>query len=148
MSDVSGALGASKPQARSRISNGSKFLQGVDGRTTWARRARDVHAQLVADRGGPDAVSEAETLIARRAAVLEAELERMEEVFASAGQAEPEDLVVREDFRFQPAAAWRGLKSASRKRNNKSLSHRMMRRKLYPAAARTALMASPWRYQR
>ena len=79
---------APKTNARSRVTNGSSFLPGVDGRSTWVRRARDVQAQLVSDRGGADMVSEAETLIIRRASVLEAELERLEAIFALAGEAD------------------------------------------------------------
>lgn len=77
---------------QSRITNGSSFLPGIDGRSAWARRAKDVHAHLVQDRGGPTVVSEAETLIARRAAVLESELNRLELIFAGAGEAEPAQL--------------------------------------------------------
>jgi hypothetical protein len=58
-----------KPQARSRISNGSAvFLEGVDGRSVLARRYRDILASLVSDMGGDP--SEAQSLIARRSATL------------------------------------------------------------------------------
>lgn len=73
---------------RSRITNGKAFVPGVDGRSGWVRRARDIQAQLVQDRGGQSLVSAAEALIMRRAAVLEAELERMEGIFAAAGEAD------------------------------------------------------------
>ena len=88
MSDVSAAVVAPKPQGRARITNGTTFLPGVDGRSTWVRRARDVQTQLVQDRGGSGVVSSAETLIMRRAAVLEVELERLEGIFAAAGEAD------------------------------------------------------------
>lgn len=79
--------------ARSAVTNGSRFLAGVDGRSTWARRARDIVAQLIEDRGGEDRISEAEQLILRRAAVLAVEAERLETQFALAGKAsEREDL--------------------------------------------------------
>lgn len=58
-----------KPQARSRISNGSAtFLDGVDGRSTLARRYRDILSELVSDLGGDP--SGAQSAIARRAAAL------------------------------------------------------------------------------
>ena len=79
-------------RGRSRITNGSTFLPGVDNRSTWVRRARDVQAQLVQDRGGVGVVSSAETLIMRRAAILEAELERFEGIFAAAGEADAAQL--------------------------------------------------------
>ena len=77
-----------KPLARSKVSNGTALLAGVDGRSTWVRRCRDLIAAHVADLGGPDACSEAE----RRAATLTVELERLEKRFALAGEAEVDDL--------------------------------------------------------
>jgi hypothetical protein len=83
--DRPSVVGVSAPN-RSRITNGSAFLPGVDGRSTWVRRARDVQAALVVDQGGDD-LPEARSLIIRRAAVLEAELERMEAMFANDAEA-------------------------------------------------------------
>jgi hypothetical protein len=77
------------PTARSRISNGSAVLPGVDGRSTWVRRLRDLIALHLSDLGGDDAVSEAERSIVRRVATLTVELERMESGFALAGEALP-----------------------------------------------------------
>jgi hypothetical protein len=82
----------SKPQARSRISNGSALLPGVDGRSTWVRRLRDLVKLHLSDLGGDDAVSEAERSIVRRAATLTIEQERLELAFALAGEAAPEQI--------------------------------------------------------
>ena len=72
-----------KPKtAKSRVSNGKKLLPGADGRSTWARRARDLVELHVADLGGSTNISESERAIVRRAAVLITELERMEAQFA------------------------------------------------------------------
>jgi hypothetical protein len=58
-----------RPQAKSRISNGSAvFFDGVDGRSVVARRYRDVLTSLISDMGGDP--SEAQNLIARRSATL------------------------------------------------------------------------------
>ena len=98
MSDAWAAVGGHKSphktdgRGRSRITNGKAFVPGVDGRSTWVRRARDVQAQLVQDRGGAGVVSAAEALIMRRAAILEAELERFEGIFAAAGEADAAQL--------------------------------------------------------
>jgi hypothetical protein len=77
---------ADRPQrvrtARARVSNGSALLPGVDGRSTWARRMRDLMELHVADLGGETNISEGERAIVRRAAVLITELERMEATFA------------------------------------------------------------------
>jgi hypothetical protein len=78
--------------ARSKISNGSAVLPGVDGRSTWVRRLRDLVSLHLNDLGGDDAVSEAERSIVRRVATLTVELERMEAGFAMAGEALPEQL--------------------------------------------------------
>lgn len=80
------------PTTRSKISNGTKLLVGTDGRSVWARRFRDLYAAFIADAGGDDAVSEAERVILRRAAVLATELERIESNFAAHGQADAGDL--------------------------------------------------------
>jgi hypothetical protein len=92
MAATSSEVDALKLHARSRISNGSAILPGVDGRSTWVRRLRDLIALHLSDLGGDDAVSEAERSIVRRAATLTVELERLELAFALAGQAAPEQI--------------------------------------------------------
>ena len=77
---------------RSRITNGSALLPGVDGRSAWIRRCKDVIAEHLADMGGSDNTSAAERSIVRRAAVLTTELEMLEARFAQAGEATAVDL--------------------------------------------------------
>jgi hypothetical protein len=79
-------------KGRSRLSNGNKLLPGIDGRSPWVRRCRDIIAAHTSDLGGVDNCSAAERSIIRRAAVLTVELERLEAKFAAAGQADIEDL--------------------------------------------------------
>jgi|SRR6516225_3637003 len=74
-----------KDPRKSRITNGSALLPGVDQRGAWVRRAKDVLSQHLADK--PDATA-AEQAIIRRAAVLIVELERLERQFALAGEAD------------------------------------------------------------
>jgi hypothetical protein len=82
-----------KSQGRARISNGSAFLgPEADGRSVWARRARDVYHDHLSDVGGEDNASAAERSIIRRAAILTVELERLETRFAAAGEASERDL--------------------------------------------------------
>ena len=81
-----------KHPGRSRITNGSAFLPGIDGRSAWIRRAKDLIAEHVADLGGPDNTSAAERSIMRRVAVLSVELEHLEARFATAGSASADDL--------------------------------------------------------
>jgi hypothetical protein len=85
--------GAPKKDAlRSRITNGSALLPGVDGRSPWVRRCKDLIAIHLADLGGANNASAAERSLVRRACVLTVELERLEAKFASAGQASADDL--------------------------------------------------------
>jgi hypothetical protein len=81
-----------KDRQNSRITNGSALLPGVDGRSPWVRRCKDVIAGHIADLGGVDNCSAAERSIIRRASVLTVELERLEAKFATAGEASTEDL--------------------------------------------------------
>ena len=81
-----------KDALRSRITNGSTLLPGVDGRSAWVRRCKDVIAAHLSDLGGEDNTSAAERSIIRRAAVLTTELERLEAGFATAGEANADQL--------------------------------------------------------
>jgi hypothetical protein len=71
------------------VTNGKELLPGIDGRSVWVRRCKDVIELHLADL--PDATA-AERSIVRRAAVLTTELERLEAKFAEAGEASPFDL--------------------------------------------------------
>lgn len=81
-------------KGRSKITNGKVLIAGVDQRSPWVRRAKDVIAAHIADLGGVDNTSAAERSIIRRASTLTVELERMETAFATAGEASPLDLEV------------------------------------------------------
>jgi len=96
--DVTPPSRASHPSAaptkipyRSCITNGT-ILPGVDGRSAWVRRAKDLIAEHTADLGGPDNTSAAERSLIRRACVLTVELERLEKKFALANAATDNDL--------------------------------------------------------
>jgi hypothetical protein len=77
---------------RSRVGNGSALLPGVDGRSAWVRRCKDIIADHLSDLGSSDNTSAAERSIIRRAAVMTVELERFEVKFAHAGEADPNEL--------------------------------------------------------
>jgi hypothetical protein len=59
-----------------------QLLPGIDGRSWWTRRARELIASYISDLGGAANVSAAERGIIRRIAVLQIELERLEFRFA------------------------------------------------------------------
>jgi hypothetical protein len=84
----------SKLTGRSRITNGTRLLPFVDGRSIWARRLRDLINLHVNDYGGSDNISEAERSLIRRAAALTTELELMEVRFAAQGGADADQLTV------------------------------------------------------
>ncbi len=81
-----------KDPLKSRITNGSTFLPGVDQSSAWVRRCKDIYAAYLSDLGSVDNTSAAERSILRRASVLEVELERLEAKFATAGEADAGDL--------------------------------------------------------
>jgi hypothetical protein len=82
-----------KSPGRSKITNGSLLPSIVDGRSTWARRCRDLISLHLSDLGGEDAVSEAERSLVRRVSVLTVQLEQLEQRFALAnGDASAKDL--------------------------------------------------------
>jgi hypothetical protein len=84
---------ASNKRHRSRITNGA-LLSGVDGRSSWVRRAKDVIAAHLSDLGGIENTSAAERSVIRRASTLTVELERLESKFAKVGEASSGDLEV------------------------------------------------------
>ena len=92
MSVTTSVITGTKPTARSRITNGSELLAGVDGRSVWARRMRDLIEAHIADLGGADLCSQAERSLVRRVACLSVELELLESRFATDGQASPQSL--------------------------------------------------------
>jgi hypothetical protein len=83
-----------KDAQRSRVANGSALLLGVDGRSAWVRRAKEIIAEHLSDLGGTDNTSAAERSIVRRASILTVELERLETKFAAAGEASAEELEI------------------------------------------------------
>ena len=100
MPSDSAATTARKPEARSRVSNGSSLFliehegQAIDGRTTVARRFRDILDSILSDLGGRDQISEGEYQLARRAAALSV-LAEVAEAWLAAQRFEK---VVIEDF--------------------------------------------------
>ena len=67
---------------KSAITNGTALLHDVDGRSATMRRLRDIIHAHTADLGGTDTLSEGQRAILRRAALLQLQLEMMEQKFA------------------------------------------------------------------
>jgi len=80
------------PCNRSRVANGSAVLTGVDARSTWARRYRDLIEGLTADLGEP--LTEAERQQVRTAASLQLHVEQLTAAMVN-GQAVDTDAITR-----------------------------------------------------
>lgn len=89
MSPKSTPLAARKPEAKSRVSNGSDVLPGVDGRSRVARRYRDISAAIAVDQGGAHHISETKHQLIRRFAAAAVLAEAME---AQLANGEPIDI--------------------------------------------------------
>ena len=86
-------LEPSLASVRSAVSNGTTIIPDLDHRSSWARRLRDLIHDHVADLGGEDAISSAERVLVRRAAMLTLQLELQEAAWAQGGgEASPKQL--------------------------------------------------------
>jgi hypothetical protein len=92
LSADSAVVDRQKNRRKSKQANGTALLPGVDGRSAWVRRAKELIADHLSDLGGEVNTSAAERSLIRRAATMTVELERYEKRFALAGEASPEDL--------------------------------------------------------
>jgi len=63
---------------RSAVTNGRRLHVVRPGDTVWARRSKDVFAQILNDMGGNDILSEGQRQLARRCATICITCERME----------------------------------------------------------------------
>jgi hypothetical protein len=72
------AYAALSPRCRSSVTNGRRLHVDHIGDTKWNRRFRDVLSEIISDLGGPDQLSEGQRQLARRAATISLECERLE----------------------------------------------------------------------
>ena len=83
---ASGDAESRKKKGRSRLSNGHLMAPprdgGIDGRSSWARRQRDLITEHVADLGGMDSLSGSQQRLVRICATLTVELEQLDLKFA------------------------------------------------------------------
>ena len=80
-----------KSQGRSCVTNGSTPFVEADGRGPWARRWRDVLAEITGDLGGADLLSEGQRQLARRAATISIACEKMEGEAAAGNEIDLEE---------------------------------------------------------
>ena len=87
---TSASAAVQRKSGRSKVTNGKRFILGIDHRNPWIRRAKDLVAAHLSD--VPDA-STAQCSLIRRCAVLTVQLEQLERKFALAnGNADAADL--------------------------------------------------------
>ena len=72
------AIAARPSRLRSRVTNGSKMVAGLDGRSAEARRYRDLVISYADDLGGTDKLTEAQRTLIAQAATLQVESERVQ----------------------------------------------------------------------
>jgi hypothetical protein len=72
------ASSARKPTARSRITNGKELLANIDGRSTEARRYRDLCLSFGDDCGGAATLTEVQRALVRQAAALTVQSEKLQ----------------------------------------------------------------------
>ena len=68
---------------RSRLSNGTKLLPDIDGRSAMARRFKDIADAILTDQGGIDQCSESRLQLVRRFAAAAVLAEQMESRIAN-----------------------------------------------------------------
>lgn len=99
---------------RSRITNGSAMLPGVDGRSMIARRYRDLVRGLEAEHGGP--ISEAARLQIRTAASMQVHVEDMTARMARGEAVSPEEMTRASNGAIRALAAIRSSRPSARRR--------------------------------
>ena len=73
------------------MTNGKTPFVEADGRGPWARRWRDVVAEITSDLGGADLLSEGQRQLARRAATISIACEKMEGEAAAGNEIDLEE---------------------------------------------------------
>jgi hypothetical protein len=81
------------PTTRSAISNGSRILEGIDGRSTGARRFKDLIENFSRDMGGIDRLSKAEQTLVRQAASLTMRGEQLQATIVKSEPVDPDELI-------------------------------------------------------
>ena len=100
-------------KVRSAVTNGKRLHVVKPGDGAWARRFRDVLEQIIGDLSGPSGLSEGQRQLARRAATIAIECEKLEGV-AAAGNEINLDTYGRLSDRLGRCFARLGLKRAAR----------------------------------
>ncbi|MEN3793371.1 hypothetical protein [Fulvimarina sp. MAC3] len=93
MSLTRSPIGTSSPVARSAVSNGSRLLTGIDGRSASARRFRDLARDFAGELGGEDALTAPQRALVRHAAAVVLESEALQAAIVRGEDVDHEQLV-------------------------------------------------------
>src|ERR1700733_641059 len=80
------------PRLRSRVTNGSKMVAGLDGRTAVARRFRDLQISYADDLGGAAVLTEAQRTLIAQTATLQVQAERVQAAVLNGDSVDAEQL--------------------------------------------------------
>ena len=78
---------------RSRVTNGTRLLEGIDGRTPSARRFRDLIDSFASDLGGMQQLSEAERALVKQAASVTIRAEQLQAGIVRGETVDPDELI-------------------------------------------------------
>lgn len=88
-----GASIAQRPlTARSRVTNGKRSLEGIDGRSAGARRFRDLMESFGSDLGGLHQLTEAERALVKQAASVTIRAEQLQAAIVRGEAVDPDEL--------------------------------------------------------
>lgn len=93
MTETSSQITRSSRTARSAVSNGSRLVQGVDGRSAPARRFRDLVNQFTEELGGDAIMSEPMRAMVKQAAAVTIEAERIQGAILRGEEINSDELV-------------------------------------------------------
>lgn len=79
--------------ARSRVTNGTRSLEGIDGRSAGARRFRDLMESYGTDLGGLQHLSEAERALVKQAASVTIRAEQLQAAIVRGEAVNPDELI-------------------------------------------------------
>jgi hypothetical protein len=78
---------------RSKVTNGTRLLEGIDGRSPGARRYKDLIESFAHELGGLSQLSEAERALVRQAASLTLRAEQLQTAIVNGSPVDPDELI-------------------------------------------------------
>jgi hypothetical protein len=79
--------------ARSRVTNGKRTIEGIDGRSAGARRFRDLMESFASDLGGLRSLNEAERSLIKQAASVTIRAEQLQAAIVRGEAVNPDELI-------------------------------------------------------